>query len=118
MLVAFDTAFMNDRAAARLAGGRGIVLLIQASATTNAPYMPGTWAETSQRHYLNIVTGPSSRRLTMIIIAKYRGPVDVVAAAIMNPTRATHNESEICQNLSPVRSACQALRDDVITQRT
>jgi len=54
----------------------------------------------------------------MITIAKYRGPIAVVAAAMMKPTRATSKEPVICQNRSPVLSACQAFREEVMTQST
>lgn len=39
----FDTALMKASPAARLAGGRGMVLLIQARATTYPLYTDGTW---------------------------------------------------------------------------
>ena len=52
----------------------------------------------------------------MMMMAKYRGPMDEVVAAMMKPTRATHSDPVICQNLSPVLSACHALSEEVITQ--
>ena len=58
---------MAANAAARLAGGRGSVLDIQARHTTYPVYTPGT----------------------MSIMEKYRGPVVVVDAAIMNAMTPT-----------------------------
>ena len=68
MELVFETALMNARAAARLAGGRGRELLIHAKATTNPLYTPGT----------------------MIIIATYLGAILVVAAARIKAAMAKH----------------------------
>lgn len=42
IVLVFDTALMNASAAARFAGGRGIVFDIQPNATTRPVYIPGT----------------------------------------------------------------------------
>jgi hypothetical protein len=73
---------MNPSAAARLAGGRGRELLIQASATTYPLYTPGT----------------------IIIIAKYLGPIPVVAAARIKAKIAKQRGIVIWKKRSPVRS--------------
>jgi hypothetical protein len=82
MELEFDTALINASAAARLAGGRGRELLIHANATTNPLYTPGT----------------------MIIIARYLGPVVVVAAARIKAQIAKQRGIVTWKKRSPVRS--------------
>lgn len=96
MELAFDTALIAASAAARFAGGRGIVLLIQARTITYPVYTPGT----------------------MSIMATYLGAVAVVAAASMKATTATQSGMMTCRYRSPVLSACHALRNAVMTAST
>lgn len=51
-------------------------------------------------------------------MARYRGPVLVVAAAMMKATTATYKGRVMWKYLSPVLSACQALMKAVMTART
>jgi len=53
----------------------------------------------------------------MIIIAKYLGPVVLVAAARMKLKILTSSGPVICQYRSPVRSACHAFSETVQTAR-
>jgi hypothetical protein len=56
--------------------------------------------------------------LTISIMATYLGARDVVVAPIMKAATATQSGRVICQYLSPVRSACQAFKKEVITHTT
>lgn len=54
---------------------------------------------------------------TIIIIARYLGPVRIVVAAMMKAMTAKYRGIVIWKYLSPVLSACQAFRKVVITPR-
>ena len=77
------------------AGGLGKVFDIQPRPTTYPVYTPAG----------------------MSIMAKYLGPVDVVVAAMMKAMTAKYSGSVMWKYLSPVLSACQAFKKDVMTAR-
>lgn len=54
----------------------------------------------------------------MSIIARYLGPVLVVAAARINAKTAKKSGQTIWKNRSPVRSACHEFKKVVITAKT
>ena len=55
---------------------------------------------------------------TISIMDRYRGPRDEVVAAMMLAAMLTTRGKTMCQNRSPVRSACQALIMEAMTVRT
>lgn len=114
MDVAFEIALMNARAAARLAGGLGRVLLIHASAVVYPLYRPEIYGIVSMDCPLVFwrLDDP-----TISMIETYRAAMFVVAAEIMKQATASQSGMVMCQNRSPVLSACQALASVVMTPR-